>query len=294
MDPCNPAISLADKRLRVKFNFGLEESVVNKMTSRDICDAYHVVRKTPGPLPPMNMSVFDGSVYYTDGRAPLKPPDYEALFGRASTLEQLLKISKKLGLTLESATKKEIKTNIISFLKTKHFLEPIKISMKVRASANLGTPSNLRTPSNNLGPSNVGPSENNNSRRGNNSTPSGAKYAGNNSLPSGTKYAWNNSTPSGTKYAWNNSMPSGAKYAWNNSTPGNTRPTRNNSTPGNTRPTRNNSTPGNTRPAPGPTENTRGNTSWSNWWSGSRPKLNSERKELNQIVNTRVGKNVGV
>ena len=81
MDPCNPAISIADKKLRVKYNFGLEDSVVNKLSAEDICDAYHVVGKTPGPLPPMNMSVFDGAVYYTDGRTPLKPADYETLFG---------------------------------------------------------------------------------------------------------------------------------------------------------------------------------------------------------------------
>ena len=122
MDPCNPAISLADKKLRVKFNFGLEDSVVNKLSAEDICDAYHVVGKTPGPLPPMNMSVFDGAVYYTDVRTPLKPADYETLFGRVSTLEQLLKISKKLGLILETATKKVIKTNIISFLKAEKIL----------------------------------------------------------------------------------------------------------------------------------------------------------------------------
>jgi hypothetical protein len=124
------------KRSKAALNFGLP---TNKLALNNINHIYAACRMADGPLPPMNMYIKNGSIYYIDGKCPLSVQDYINLFSSKSTIGQIKSIIKKLSISYDQTnqpTKKYLVTVIKTYLKQSGVNEPLHIPVPGSTSNN--------------------------------------------------------------------------------------------------------------------------------------------------------------
>ena len=127
MDPCIPGVSVQDARAFARSRLGVPPEYANKMTVKQICKAMRECGKT-SIMPPMDLC--DGK-YLIDPRSPLSIKEFLSLLTPSSTMEDIVKIAKKLNLMTEYLSKGELKSNIIEIFKDLKISEPIKLPRRV-------------------------------------------------------------------------------------------------------------------------------------------------------------------
>lgn len=137
------------KKSKAALNFGLP---TDKLTLNNINHIYAACRMADGPLPPMNMYVKAGVIYYIDGNCPLTVQDYKNLFSPTSKISQIKNIIKKLSISYDQTnkpTKKYLVTVIKTHLKQSGVIEPLRIpvpkSTVARVKNNMNTNANTNT-----------------------------------------------------------------------------------------------------------------------------------------------------
>ena len=130
MNPCSPGNSLTQKQAKVLTDFKLPKKFLDKLSEENICSIYKQCEGNDLPVPPLNLFITRTHLYYIDPKSPLKPEDYDVLFGK-SKKKDIQKISKKMNLVVDSnESMGEIKGAIMAFFKKKNILEPVKIKLK--------------------------------------------------------------------------------------------------------------------------------------------------------------------
>ena len=137
MDACDPGINVRNLKRLVKQNTGLELN----LTREQICDAYSSIQDGKLPLPPMVLSK-DGK-YMLDRKSPLTGSDFETLFRASSTLSELKRVARKVGLaSYDKMTKAEIIEAVESVLQSKNIREPIRLHIAPAQKRDISVNSN--------------------------------------------------------------------------------------------------------------------------------------------------------
>ena len=137
MDACDPGINVRNLKRLVKQNTGLELN----LTREQICDAYSSIQDGKLPLPPMVLSK-DGK-YMLDRKSPLTGSDFETLFRASSTLAELKRVARKVGLaSYDKMTKAEIIEAVESVLQSKNIREPIRLHIASAQKRDISVNSN--------------------------------------------------------------------------------------------------------------------------------------------------------
>ena len=130
MNPCSPGNSLTQKQAKMITDFKLPKKFLDNLSEENICSIYKKCEGNDLPVPPLNLFITRTHLYYIDPKSPLKPEDYEVLFGK-SKKKDIQKISKKMNLVVDpNESMGEIKGAIMAFFKKKNILEPVKIKLK--------------------------------------------------------------------------------------------------------------------------------------------------------------------
>jgi len=125
MDACDPRVDIKNLKKLVKQNTGTELN----LTRDQICNAYSAIQANKLPLPPLVLSR-DG-MYMTDRKSPLNPKEYETLFASTSTVAELKRVARKVGLTgYNTMTKAQMIDAVVSVLKSKNIHEPIRLHVR--------------------------------------------------------------------------------------------------------------------------------------------------------------------
>jgi len=162
------------KKSKAALNFGLP---TDKLTLNNINHIYAACRMADGPLPPMNMYVKAGVIYYIDGNCPLTVQDYKNLFSSTSKISQIKNIIKKLSISYDQTnkpTKTYLVTVIKSYLKQSGVIEPLRIPVPKSTVARVKNINANQTPNMNMNTNantNQTPNMNTNANTNANQTP---------------------------------------------------------------------------------------------------------------------------
>ena len=126
MDPCVPGISLENARAHARIKLGVPAKYANKMSVTGICKA---VKSCKTIIPPMEYKQFKGKIYLIDPKSPFSIKDFILLLGNSS-IDDIKRLAKNVGLVTLSITKSELKSNIIKILQTLNISEPIELPIK--------------------------------------------------------------------------------------------------------------------------------------------------------------------
>ena len=130
MNPCNPSLKADNARALARTKLTLPSHSVNKMSKKNICNAFRKCKKSVGSfsLPPMRQYTHQDKIIYYGRNSPLKGKDYVKLFSNP-TKENLIKLARKVGLTdINKDIKKQIlKAQIFETLIAMEIPEPIEI-----------------------------------------------------------------------------------------------------------------------------------------------------------------------
>ena len=110
MNPCNPSLKVANARALARTKLSLPQTNTNKMSKKQVCDAFRKCRKSAGnfSLPPMRKYTHENKVIYYGRNSPLKGKDYIDLFSNPSK-EIIIRLARKVGLI---EINKDIKKNL--------------------------------------------------------------------------------------------------------------------------------------------------------------------------------------
>ena len=128
-DPCLPGVTLSEARSIARIKLGVPDQYAKKMSVAQVCKAMNA-RSTTHVVPPMNYRkhLKTGKTYLIDPESPLTVNDFVVLLGtKGATQRDIARIAKKVKLSTDCLSKRELVVNIIHVLETLNISEPIEL-----------------------------------------------------------------------------------------------------------------------------------------------------------------------
>ena len=156
-------MDISNVRALIRSELGVPKNISNKMSKSNARQSFKTC-KGSSILPPMDFKKFGEDIYLIDPKSPLTARDFAILFGKNTQLDEIKRISKKLGLVAEYQNIRVLKSHIIQILKILEISEPVQLPHSKKKSVpplnsntgNFVPPSNSNNsipPSNNSVPS---------------------------------------------------------------------------------------------------------------------------------------------
>jgi len=144
----------------IRSELGVPKNISNKMSQSNARQSFKTC-KGSSILPPMDFKKFGEDIYLIDPKSPLTARDFAILFGKNTQLDEIKRISKKLGLVAEYQNARVLKSNIIQILKILEISEPVQLPHSKKKSVPPSNSNNSIPPSNSN--NSIPPSNSNNS-----------------------------------------------------------------------------------------------------------------------------------